>query len=70
MVAQFLILHLYRYWPQAKCQALQVQEEVHHVGAAGLIVKVHVEVFVEVVHAHAISIFVVIWSALIVFAVP
>ena len=41
-----------------------LQEEVQHVGAAAQIVKVYVEVFVEV-YAHAIWIFVVFWSDLV-----
>ena len=53
---------LYPDWPEAESEALQ--EEVQHVGAAGQIVKVYVEVFVEV-YAHAIWIFVVFWSDLV-----
>ena len=49
MVPQFLILHLYPDWPKAECEVLQ--KEVRHVGAADQIVKVYVEVFVEV-YAH------------------
>ena len=59
---QLLILQLYRNWPDAESEVLQ--EEVQHVGAAGQIVKVYVEVFVEV-YAHAIWIFVVFWSDLV-----
>ena len=59
VVPQFL--HLYPDW-QAESEALQ--EEVQHVGAADQIVKVSVEVFVEV-YAHAIWIFVVFWSDLV-----
>ena len=62
VVPQFIILHLYPDWPEAKPEALQ--KEVQHVGAAGQIVKVHVEVFVEV-YAHAIWISVVFWSDLV-----
>ena len=62
VVPQFLILHLSPDWPEAESQVLQ--EEVQHVGAAGQIVKVHVEVFVEV-YAHAIWIFVVFGSNLL-----
>ena len=62
MVPQLLILHLYPDWPEAESEVLQ--EEVQHVGAAGQIVKVYVEVFVEV-HAHAIWIFVLFWSDLV-----
>ena len=59
--ADFLILHLYPDWPEAEPEALQ---EVYYVGAAGQIVKVYVEVFVEV-YARAIWIFVVFWSDLV-----
>ena len=59
MVPQLLILHLYPDWPEAESEA--VQEEVQHVGAPGQIVKVYVEVFVEV-YALAIRIFVFFWS--------
>ena len=62
MVPQLLILHLHPDWPEAESEVLQ--EEVQHVGAAGQIVKVYVEVFVEV-HAHAIWIFVLFWSDLV-----
>ena len=49
-------------WPEAESEVLQ--EEVQQVGAAGQIVKVFVEVFVEVC-AHAIWIFVVFWIDLV-----
>ena len=62
VVPQFLIFHLYPDWPEAESEALQ--DEVQHVGAAGQIVKVYVDVFVEV-YAHAIWIFVVFWSDLV-----
>ena len=62
VVPQFLILHLYPDWPEAESEVLQ--EEVQQVGAAGQIVNVYVEVFVEV-YAHAIWIFVVFWSDLV-----
>ena len=51
VVPKLLILHLYPDWPEAESEVLQ--EEVQHVGTAGQIVKVFVEVFVEVC-AHAI----------------
>ena len=54
VVPQLLILHLYPDWPEAESQVLQ--DEVQHVGAAGQIVKVYVEVFGEV-YAHASWIF-------------
>ena len=57
MFPQFLIFHLYLDWPEAESEDLQ--EDVQHVGAAGQIVKVYVEVFVEV------WIFVVFWSDLV-----
>ena len=62
VVPQLLILHLHPDWPEAESKVLQ--EEVQHVGAAGQIVQVYVEVFVEV-YAHAIWIFVVFWSDLV-----
>ena len=62
MVPQLLILHLYPDWPEAESEVLQ--EEVQHVGAPGQIVKVYVEVFVEV-YALAIWIFVFFWSDLV-----
>ena len=62
VVPQLLILHLNPDWSEAESEVLQ--EEVQHVGAAGQVVKVYVEVFVEV-YAHAIWIFVVFWSNLV-----
>ena len=58
MVPQLLINHLYYDWPEAESEVLQ--EEVQHVGAAGQIVKVLVEVY-----AQAIWIFVVFWGDLV-----
>ena len=54
VVPQLLILHLYPDWPEAEPEVLQ--EEVQHVGAADQIVKVYVEVIVEV-YTHATWIF-------------
>ena len=54
--------HAFLDWPVAGSDA--VQEEVQQVGAAGLNVKVYVEVFVEE-YAHAMWTFVVFWSDLV-----
>ena len=62
VVPQLLILHLYPGSPEAESEALQ--EEVQHVGAAGQIVKVYVELFVEL-YAHTTWIFVVFWNDLV-----
>ena len=62
VVPQLLILHLYPDWPEIESEVLQ--EEVQRVGAAGQIVKMYVELFVEV-YAHAIWIFFVFCSDLV-----
>ena len=62
VVPQLLILYLYPDWPKGESEVLQ--EDVQHVEAAGHIVEVYEEVFVEV-YAHAIWIFVVFWSDLV-----
>ena len=62
MVPQLLILHVYTDLSKAESEVLQ--KEVQHVEAAAQIVKVYVEVFVEV-YAHAIWFFVVFWSDLV-----